>query len=91
VNADSTFHLRVTDCQHEDHPPSVEDVYVDGVALNGPQTGRAMLRSKKGPTVVGVAYLSRAWVETAHELCFQAMGGNMAGFSFKSNVVKLPI
>jgi hypothetical protein len=85
VRADSTFHLHVTDCEHDGDPISIEDVYVNGVPLNRPH---ASLRGD-GPTTTGVTYVSRALLKSHRELCFQAMGGNMVGLAFNSNIARV--
>lgn len=59
VGTDSTFHLRVTDCRHKDAGRldnghfniqgliGVEDVYVDGLTLNGSSSRSSRLRESK--------------------------------------------
>jgi hypothetical protein len=99
---DSTFHLSVTDCRHNDAGRiesgqvntdgliSIEDVYVGGVTLNGSSTVHAKAEAIKGPLVRGVAYVSKSRIKDVPELCFRALGGSMMGVGFKSNIVRVP-
>lgn len=97
----STFHLQVKDCRfpHAGRLEngrfdstgwvSVEDVYVDGLTLNGSSSRHTKLAHGSGPTVTGVAYVSASRIGSTPELCFQAVGGSMMGAKFQSNVVRL--
>jgi hypothetical protein len=89
ASLDSTFHLRVTNCAPEGGWIATEDVYVDGVTLNGSHTGHARPRENRGAPVSGIAYVSVADTKGAPELCFQARGGSTLGLGFRSNVVRV--
>lgn len=97
----STFHLQVKDCRYPHAGRlengrfdrtgwvSVEDVYVDGLTLNGSSGRRTKLADSSGPIVTGVAYVSNLRIGSTPELCFQAVGGSMIGAKFQSNIVRL--
>lgn len=97
----STFHLQVKDCRFphagrlengrfdETGWVTVEDVYVDGLTLNGSSGRRTKLAGSSGPIVTGVAYVSTSRISSTPELCFQAVGGSMMGAKFQSNIVRL--
>ena len=59
---------------------------MDGVTLNG---GHLRVPANRDGFVHGVAYLSAARIKHVPALCFQANGGSMLGFGFKTNVVRL--
>lgn len=101
VAMQSTFHLRVTDCRRTeagridsgrvnvDGLICIEDVYVDGVTLNGSSRQHPKLEGGDDSVIRGVAYVSTSRIGDVAELCFQASGGTMLGSSFKSNVVRV--
>jgi hypothetical protein len=98
IRTNSTFHLVVTDCRPSagevgadgrinlDGWIGAEDVYVDGNTLN---LGRLKFRANRDRVFRGVAYVPAAQIKDVRELCFQAVGGSMLGFGFKSNIVRL--
>ena len=103
VRLDSTFHLVVSDCRHPDGATvhvdgsmntdgliGIEDVYINGVTLNGSSTAHYKPSGREGSFLRGVAYLSTSWIKDARKLCFRAMGGSMFGVGFKSNISRIP-